>query len=166
MYARADKVALNLNGKLVGEKRIKNDCIVRFSLPWESGVLETVSYDKQDNIIGSCTLRSSGTETRLCALPEKKVVKPKEICFIHLRYEDENGDVLPLERSILTVSVEGGELLGLGSACPYNSTGFTFNQTDTYYGEALAAVRAGLNGSIKLIVTDGKRNENTDIEIE
>ncbi len=40
------------------------------------------------------------------------------------------------------VEVTGGKLLGLGSAYPFNEIGYCTNRTDTYYGEALAVVRA------------------------
>ena len=67
--------------------------------------------------------------------------------------------------NILTVTVNGGELLGLGNACPYNEIGYVTNRTDTYYGEALAAVRAGNQGRIELTVADGKLIDTAFIQI-
>ena len=165
VYACAALVELQLNGKTVAKKSPKHDCIVRFSLPWEPGTLEAVSYDESGKQIGSCSLRSCGKETVLSAQPEKAEVRPGEICFIRLKYTDENCDVLPLERNILTVTVEGGELLGLGNACPYNEIGYITEQTDTYFGEALAAVRAGDQGKIALTVTDGTLTDKVNIPI-
>ena len=40
------------------------------------------------------------------------------------------------------MEVEGGKLLALGSACPYNERGYLTDTTDTYYGQALAVIRA------------------------
>ena len=45
VYARAARVELVLNGHTVGSKTLKNDCLARFSIPYESGTLEAVSYD-------------------------------------------------------------------------------------------------------------------------
>lgn len=165
VYVRAAKVVLRLNGKTIGEKAPRNDCIVRFTLPWAPGVLEAVAYAADGQVIGTCLLRSAGKQTKLTATPEKSRVKPGEVCFIRLRYTDENGDVLPLARNILTVAVEGGELLGLGNACPYNEIGYVTNRTDTYYGEALAVVRAGDPGKIQLTVTDGKLKSTAMVAI-
>ncbi|MDE6839800.1 MAG: glycoside hydrolase family 2, partial [Oscillospiraceae bacterium] len=74
----------------------------------------------------------------------------------YLRYTDGGGELKPLERGILSVQVSGGELLGLGSACPYNELGYCGTRTDTYFGEALAVVRAGEGSAVELTVTDGR----------
>ena len=38
------------------------------------------------------------------------------------------------------MSVTGGKLRALGSACPYYELSYLDNKCDTYYGEALAIV--------------------------
>ena len=60
---------------------------------------------------------------------------------MRLAFTDEAGVVKPLARASISVNVQGGELLALGSACPYNPEGYLFDSTDTYYGEALAVIR-------------------------
>ena len=69
-------------------------------------------------------------------------------------YTDKNGTVKPLKRGILKVSVKGGKLLGLGNACPYNEIGYCTNETDTYWGEALAVVQADGSGDVVLEVQE------------
>ena len=155
VYARAAAVELRLEGRTLARKRIRRDCLAVFTVPWAPGVLEAVAFDKAGREMGRCALRAAGQRTLLAAQPEKQLLRPGEVCFVRLRYVDEQGDVLPLARGILTVKVEGGELLGLGSACPYNEIGYCTDRTDTYYGEALAAVRAGDDGQVRLTVTDG-----------
>ena len=155
VYARAAAVELRLEGRTLARKRIRRDCLAVFTVPWAPGVLEAVAFDEAGREMGRCALRAAGQRTLLAAQPEKQSVRPGEVCFVRLRYVDEQGDVLPLARGILTVKVEGGELLGLGSACPYNEIGYCTDRTDTYYGEALAAVRAGDDGQVRLTVTDG-----------
>ena len=54
----------------------------------------------------------------------------------------------------MAVKVENGTLLGFGNACPYNESGYWKNTTKTYYGEALAVVRAENNDNVKITVTD------------
>ena len=70
------------------------------------------------------------------------------MCFVRLAYTDAAGNKKPLARGRIAVEAEGGELLALGHACPYNPDGFLRADTDTYYGEALAAVRAGAGGRV------------------
>ena len=165
VYTRGAQVILKLNDSVAGKKSVPPNHLVRFSIPWHPGVLTATALDERGSTIGTCTLQSLGSETRLSVLPEKTTVSPGEVCFIRLRYTDEYGDVLPRERGILQVEVEGGELLGLGSACPYNRIGFTARQTDTYYGEALAAVRAGRDSLIRISATDGIYHVNAAITI-
>ncbi len=59
-----------------------------------------------------------------------------------MQYTDGNGTVKPLARGDIKVTVEGGKLLGLGNGCPYNEKGYLNDVTDTYFGEALAIVKA------------------------
>lgn len=156
VYARAARVELVLNGHTVGSKTLKNDCLARFSIPYESGTLEAVSYDAADHEIGRCKLQSAGGTTRLTLDAEEPTVKPGHLCYIRLRYTDENGIAKPLARGSIQVQVRGGTLVGLGSACPFNKHSYLDSETDTYYGEALAIVRMGDGDAMTIAASDGE----------
>lgn len=156
VYARAARVELVLNGHTVGSKTLKNDCLARFSIPYESGTLEAVSYDAADHEMGRCKLQSAGGTTRLTLDAEELTVKPGHLCYIRLRYTDENGITKPLARGNIQVQVRGGTLVGLGSACPFNKHSYLDSETDTYYGEALAIVRMGDGDAMTIAASDGE----------
>ena len=156
VYARAARVELVLNGHTVGSKTLKNDCLARFSIPYESGTLEAVSYDAADHEIGRCKLQSAGGTTCLTLDAEEPTVKPGHLCYIRLRYTDENGITKPLARGSIQVQVRGGTLVGLGSACPFNKHSYLDSETDTYYGEALAIVRMGDGDAMTIAASDGE----------
>ena len=156
VYARAARVELVLNGHTVGSKTLKNDCLAKFSIPYESGTLEAVSYDAADHEMGRCKLQSAGGTTRLTLDAEEPTVKPGHLCYIRLRYTDENGITKPLARGNIQVQVRGGTLVGLGSACPFNKHSYLDNETDTYYGEALAIVRMGDGDAMTIAASDGE----------
>ena len=156
VYARAARVELVLNGHTVGSKTLKNDCLARFSIPYERGTLEAVSYDAADHEIGRCKLQSAGGTTRLTLDAEEPTVKPGHLCYIRLRYTDENGITKPLARGSIQVQVRGGTLVGLGSACPFNKHSYLDSETDTYYGEALAIVRMGDGDAMTIAASDGE----------
>lgn len=156
VYARAARVELVLNGHTVGSKTLKNDCLARFSIPYESGTLEAVSYDAADHEIGRCKLQSAGGTTRLTLDAEEPTVKPGHLCYVRLRYTDENGITKPLVRGNIQVQVRGGTLVGLGSACPFNKHSYLDSETDTYYGEALAIVRMGDGEAMTIAASDGE----------
>lgn len=163
VYARAARVELVLNGHTVGSKTLKNDCLARFSIPYESGTLEAVSYDAADHEIGRCKLQSAGGTTRLTLDAEEPTVKPGHLCYIRLRYTDENGITKPLVRGSIQVQVRGGMLVGLGSACPFNKHSYLDSETDTYYGEALAIVRMGDGDAMTIAASDGEYSEELTV---
>lgn len=165
IYARAARVDLFVNGKKVGSKTMKKDCIARFTCLYEPGELKAVAYDEQGKKIGGESLLSAGSKTCLLAVPEVQTVQPERLCYVRLKYTDEHGVTKPLCRGNLKVRVEGGTLEGLGNGCPYNERGYKTEETQTYYGEALAIVRAGKSGSVKLYVSDGTYETTVEIPI-
>ena len=166
VYARAARVELVLNGHTVGSKTLKNDCLARFSIPYESGTLEAVSYDAADHEIGRCKLQSAGGTTRLTLDAEEPTVKPGHLCYVRLRYTDENGITKPLARGSIQVQVRGGTLVGLGSACPFNKHSYLDSETDTYYGEALAIVRMGDGDAMTIAASDGEYSAELTVPVQ
>ena len=156
VYARAARVELVLNGHTVGSKTLKNDCLARFSIPYESGTLEAVSYDAADHEIGRYKLQSAGGATSLTLDAEEPAAQTGHLCYVRLRYTDENGITKPLVRGNIQVQVRGGTLVGLGSACPFNKHSYLDSETDTYYGEALAIVRMGDGDAMTIAASDGE----------
>ena len=156
VYARAARVELVLNGHTVGSKTLKNDCLARFSIPYESGTLEAVSYDAADHEIGRYKLQSAGGATSLTLDAEEPAAQTGHLCYVRLRYTDENGITKPLMRGNIQVQVRGGTLVGLGSACPFNKHSYLDSETDTYYGEALAIVRMGDDDAMTIAASDGE----------
>ena len=141
VYATGDAVRLVLNGKTVGEKKVPANARVRFKVKYAPGELTAISLAKDGKELGRTSLVSAGAETKLTLVPEKAQYGQGDLCYIRLQYTDEAGEIKPLVRGMIDVAVEGGELLGLGSACPYNEAGYLGTTTDTYYGEALAVIR-------------------------
>ena len=156
VYARAARVELVLNGHTVGSKTLKNDCLARFSIPYERGTLEAVSYDAADHEIGRYKLQSAGGATSLTLDAEEPAAQTGHLCYVRLRYTDENGITKPLMRGNIQVQVRGGTLVGLGSACPFNKHSYLDSETDTYYGEALAIVRMGDGDAMTIAASDGE----------
>ena len=155
VYARAARVELWLNGRIIGRKALKNDCFAKFSVTYEPGKLEAVSYDARGCELGRCTLTTAGQQTQITAGPEQSSVQAGHLCYIRLRYTDETGITKPLARGNIKVEVDGGTLVGLGNACPYHECSYLDCVADTYYGEALAIVRAGEGNSLTLTADDG-----------
>ena len=154
VYARAATVELLINGKPVGKKKLRNTCRVVFKTAYEDGDITAISYNASGKEIGRQTLSTAGTNTILQLQPEEETVKPGGLSFIWLRYTDSAGIWKPTEKHTMQVSVENGTLEGLGSANAYVEGNYAQDTTPTYYGEAMAIVRAGQPGQVKITVTD------------
>ena len=166
VYARAAKVELKLNGATVGEKTARNDCLFTFRVPYENGTLEAVAYDAAGKELGRDFLMTAAEETELRAEPEEPRVRPGRLSFIRLRFTDENGVTKPMERGLIDVTVEGGTLAGLGSACPFYEYSYLGSVSDTYYGEALAIVRASETaGKLTLRAKSGAYTAEATVDI-
>lgn len=148
VYARADSVELLVNGVSKGRKHMGKNCVFTFHVPYENGTVEAVSYDKSGNVIGRNRLVTADQETILRAIPENDRIKKGHLAFVRLQFTDGKGELKPTERGILNVTVTGGKLRALGSACPYYELSYLDNKCDTYYGEALAIVE--VNGDTTL----------------
>lgn len=162
VYSRAPAVELRINGKAAGRKKPKKARAI-FQVPYAAGILEAVALDKDGRETGRCSLSSAGAETELRVLPESENVRPGGLVFVPLRYTDGKGVWKPMEKHLLQVSVENGELLGLGNACPYFRGNYTGSETLTYFGEALAVVRSGETGTVRITVRDGDRTVRAEV---
>ena len=165
VYARADRAALYLNDRKVGEKTFKNDCRVVFHVPYEAGTLTCVALDAAGNEIGRYSLTSAEEETKLSLLPEEETAKADRLTYVRIRYTDRDGIWKPVERHRVKVTVTNGSIVALGHAGPYNKEGFLNDTTDTYYGNALAIVRANGRGDVVVTADDGERNESVTIPV-
>nr|WP_296957686.1 glycoside hydrolase family 2 TIM barrel-domain containing protein [uncultured Mediterraneibacter sp.] len=164
VYARAARVDLFINGKKVGSNSLKNACDTKFRTKYQPGMIEAVAYDAQEKEISRNTLYTAEKETELRAVAEEKQVQKGHLTFIRLQYTDKTGIVKPLKRGILKVKVRGGKLAGFGNACPYNKIGYCTDETDTYWGEALAVVQADGSGDVVLEVCE-KEGEKLGSEV-
>ena len=165
VYARAAEVELLINDKSVGRGKVKK-CRANFNVTYESGTITAVSYDAAGKEIGRSSLTTAGEETVLRVEPEVERAKPEGLVYIPIQYTDEKGVWKPMEKHLLNVTVENGELLGLGNAAPFFQGNYTDSQVKTYFGEALAVVRAAGNGDVKVTVSDGESAKSVTIPCE
>ena len=99
---------------------------------------------------GTATRVSAGDDLRLTLTPEEK---NGELVFIHVDITDGAGTVESNADSVVTVSVEGGELVAFGSAIQSTEHRYHSGTFPTYYGRALAVVRVEEGASVKVSAT-------------
>lgn len=165
VYACGAYVDLFLNSRKIGRRRLGRGCRVHFTLPYQQGQLTAIVYDRHHREISRNCLTSAEKETVLRLEAEENRAESGKLVYIRLRLSDRKGVTKVLERRKIRVTVEGGELLGLGHACPYNEEGYVSSETSTYYGEALAIVRAGKPGKLRIhaVMPDGGCDAEIDV---
>ncbi len=165
VYARADHVSLYVNGECVGTKKPRGDCRVVFETIYKNGSVRAVAYDADEHVIAEKELKTAGQETVLTVKPEQSCVGRDDLCYVRLQFTDKQGNLKPLMREDITVQVEGGRLLGLGSACPYYTKSYLGSVTDTYYGEALAVIRPDGTGTVRVDARSAHAKGSAQIEV-
>lgn len=163
VYSGAHAVELLVNGKSLGKKKIK-ECKAIFKTRYASGKIEAVAYDAGGRELLRSELNSATGKLSICAQPEKISAAIGEIVYVPVALKGENGVVEANADKKLTVTVEGGELLGFGSANPCTEEQYHTGSFTTYYGRALAIVR--VQGNTTITVTDGKETYKAEIAVK
>lgn len=150
VYSRAYKAAVYVNGVCVGIRRLKDTCRAVFWVKYMPGELRAAAFDKHGRQTAERVLRTAGAETKLTLCPEQEHVGRDELLYLRMKYTDREGELKPLMRGKIKVKVDGGEVLGIGSACPYYTGSYLGDTCDTYYGEAMVIIRPGKSRYIRV----------------
>ena len=102
----------------------------------------------------------------LTVCPEKKEAKPGEILYIPINVQDKHGIVEMNADRQVNVTVEGGELLAFGSANPRTEERYDSGSFTTYYGRAMAVIRAKAGKQVVISASDGKQQAQAFVAVK
>ena len=143
VYTSGDVVALYLDGKILGRRLAGkvNKHIASFTVDYYPGTLEAVAYFKGTECARS-RLKSAGTPKtiKLAAYEKNLSVSRGDVGFVYIDVCDRDGELVPYAMRELSVSVTGGELIGLVNADPMLRKN-AFDKCPAYGGKALAVIR-------------------------
>ena len=165
VYSDQAEVELLLNGKSLGRKKVKNYQVM-FNVRYAAGTLTAVAYDASGREVGRSELKSAVGPYALALHPEKTEVKPGEVVYVPVNVEGADGLVESNADRLVKVTVEGGELLAFGSANPCTEEVYYTGSHTTYYGRALAIVRAGEAGTVVVKADDGQKEAVAEITVK
>lgn len=163
VFSHGATVELYLNAHYVGKKRVRNG-VATFKVRYEPGELRAIAYDAAGKSLGESKLQSA-KEPKLTLAAESSLVKPHELVYIQANLADELGVIESSAHCKVSLEVEGGELLAFGSANPRTEEGFISSEHTTYYGRALAVVRAGDAQYISIKATSDLGNAEISIPV-
>ena len=165
VYGNADSAALFLNDTPIGKKKVKK-CKAIFKLKYAPGKLTAILFDTAGNELSRTSLESANGSLKLNLMPEETNVKTGDIVYVPVTICGENNVVESNADTGVKIQVENGILLGFGSANPCTTDRFTEGYCHTYYGRALAVVKALDKGKMNIsVISDTGLNSQTTIFI-
>jgi beta-galactosidase len=155
VYTRGDEVQLELNGTLVGSKRLTDadKRIASFDVPYYPGALTAIARSAGQEIARE-TIATVGAASalRLSSEPETLFADRGSVAHVLLEVIDANGQIAPDAVVPVHFEVSGSaQIIGVGSANPRNVDSFRRPEHETYHGQAQVVLRSTAKaGSVRL----------------
>ena len=130
VYSASSSISLYLNGELIGKEKTK-DNIATFLFPYQKGRLEAIDEEGH-----SSHLSSLEGDIFLTAEVEKD-----DFLFVDFYLKDKQGTIAFNFDETISLSLEGGVLLGFGNGNPKDEEPFSKRCHRTYHGHALAIIK-------------------------
>lgn len=165
VYSAAQEIALFLNGKEVGRKkamsRLREE---HFEIIYQPGELTAVVYE--DGVeSGRSSLQTPQKNIQIKAQREADLPE-KELIYVRLTVEDEEGNCKTSCNAAVRVNVEGAaELLALGNGNPEGMDAYHTGESAFYDGRALLVLRKKGSGNIR-ILAEADQMEKLALEME
>ena len=168
VYSNGTTAELVVNGSSLGKKKVKSDKAIFRNVTYVPGTVTAVSYDASGKELGRVSYTSATGKTSIRLVAEKPELRAgsDDLCFVRVELVGENGVIRSASDRQLTVEVTGaGTLQAFGSSRPNITENFYSGVHTTYYGQALAAVRAGAEAGDIRVKVSGKGLEDAEVVI-
>lgn len=173
VYTRSQTVRLELNGKIIGERRIdKNKSITAtFEVPYEAGILTAHCFD--DGVeAASETLKTIGPPVSVRLTADRNTIRPdrNDLAYIMAEVVDSEGNVIPwADDVIVNFDISGdGKLAGAGNGNPGDMASFQQPRSKSYQGKCLAIIRPDeIPGEITVSATsEGLKGASLELTVK
>lgn len=157
IYCSCDEVELFLNSESLGKKTCghENKYKAMYKVPFKAGEIKAVSYNGGE-VMEEYLLKTPACAAKIKLTADKIIHEYNEslndLCYIDIEINDKDGNLVRCTNEV-TVSIENGELLALGSADPLSTEMYNQNKRHLYEGVGLLVVKALNKGEVKVIVS-------------
>lgn len=144
VYSDAPEVELFVNEKSIGKRPCGEENRFRavFDTTYEPGELRAAAY-YMDGTTRTYSLKTAANAVELDVEADRNLIASGDLSYVTIQLQDAAGILHTGTDRRIKISVEGsGYLQGFGSADPYSEENFFDMERMTYYGRALAVVRA------------------------
>ena len=150
LYTTADECELIQNGKSLGRKAPDQKGVAIFDVEYTPGKLEAIAYI-DGKICGRDELSTTSTPAEMTLTLDTTGKSGKaDLVFAEITLLDQNGNASWEADDEITVTAEGGRVIGTGSGKIDDEHDYTDNKCRAYHGKVLAAI---LPESDSLVIT-------------
>jgi len=177
VYTRCTSVRLELNGKVIGEKKVtanfnedkrtadynmkfipKTQLTAQFDVPYIAGELKAIGLVDGKEVVTKI-LKTAGMPKKLVLTADRSGIRASrnDLAYVTVEVADENGNVIPNADIPVNFTISGeGELAAAGNSSPNQMTSFRQPKCKLYHGKAIVIIRpSGKAGTITLKADSG-----------
>ena len=145
-YTNCDEAELFLNGTSLGTRKFDetNDMHLEWLVPYQPGELKVIAR-RDGKVSATSSHHSAGVPARIGISADQTKLDPasRDLSYVTLRVEDENGVFAPKAAKWVNLQIEGpGRLVGSGSGDPLSHTPFQASTIRTFNGLGLVIIAA------------------------
>lgn len=164
LYTTADECELILNGKPLGKKSPDNKGVAEFEVEYMPGKLEAVAYI-DGKISGRDELCTTGAPAKIIITPDITEKSGKaDLIFAEISILGENGGISWESDNEITVTAQGGKVIGTGSGKIDDEHDYTGNICRAYHGRILAAILPE-SESVVITATCGAMSAECEVKL-
>jgi len=169
VYSCSEEVDLLLNGEKIGTRKAgaEHGFMARFQIPYRPGELVAIGRTPGVRPLEG-QLRSAQGPLRLVLSVDRTAFTADggDLAYVNIEIADADGIVESLADDLVTVSIDGpATLAGFGSGAPATEESFADDRHRTYYGRALAVLRATRDPGFVTLTATSRRHGSASTEI-
>ncbi len=150
--SNAEKVQLQLNGKMLGEKPVDKYEMVTFEVPYEAGKLEAVASN-QGREVARFAVETTGAPAGLRLIPDRTTLAADgdDAQPVTVQVVDAQGRVVPTANPLVKFALSGpGAIIGLNDGDPTNHQSEKGTEHTVFHGLAQVILQSKHGGQGKL----------------
>lgn len=150
VYSASEQVELSLDGVSLGRRPVV-DNRAEFDVVYHPGELRAIGFTG-DNTDGEYSIRTPDDDTVLTVTGSVERVDgdDRRLVYVDVRLEDGTGVMRENRDRAVHLDVDGGELIGFGSADPKDTEPFAGASHRTWHGHAQAVVLVREVGTVRV----------------
>jgi beta-galactosidase len=118
--SNAEEVELSLNGRSLGRKPMQRFSEIKWTVPYEAGVLHARAYSA-GRLVAEAKVETTGAPSAVRLSPDRAVINAdgQDVALVTVLIADSKGRVVPTAGNKVSFQIEGpGKIIGVGNGDP------------------------------------------------